>query len=126
MALKDNFYNEIFEKEQKWIELINLNLLNSIYCNLTLKPFYLDKKSELEREYNKVNNEIMRQIISIINNIINKIDIYNMQYKNNEFVDIKSLIPLFLMTQMNNVVSKQVLDTNEINVQSDMNNKKKI
>ena len=30
MALKHDFYNEIFINEQKWTELINLKLLNII------------------------------------------------------------------------------------------------
>ena len=62
MALGENFYNEIFEREQKWIESINSNLLNSVYCNLVLKPFYIEKRKELKEEYNKTNNEIIKQI----------------------------------------------------------------
>ena len=47
MALKNNFYEEIFLKEQEWISMINNNLLNSIYCSLVLKPFYVQKRDEL-------------------------------------------------------------------------------
>ena len=65
MALAKNFYKEIFEQEQKWTDLINLNLLNSVYCNLTLKPFYIQKRMELKEEYAKTNNEIIKQIILI-------------------------------------------------------------
>ena len=39
MALKNNFYDEIFEEEKKWIDLINSNLLNSIYFKHELKPY---------------------------------------------------------------------------------------
>ena len=73
MALKNDFYTEIFNNEKRWVELINRNLLNSIYCNLVLKPFYLQKKSELELEYNLTKNRIIGQIILIIENIINQI-----------------------------------------------------
>jgi len=102
MALKNDFYNEIFINEQKWIEYINKNLLNSVYFNLTLKPFYTEKKQELENEYSLTNNEIIGNIINIIDGIINKIEVFVEQYKNGESVDTDSLIPLFLTTQMNN------------------------
>ena len=102
MALKIDFYNEIFEKEQKWIELINSNLLNSIYCNLTLKPFYIEKKNQLEIEYNLNNNSIIGEILTLIDNIINQIELLNSQYKNNMKVDIESLLQLFVTTQMSN------------------------
>ena len=46
MALRQDFYTEIFEQEKKWIELINSKLLNSVYCKYILQPFYLDKKKE--------------------------------------------------------------------------------
>lgn len=117
MALKNNFYNEIFEKEQKWIELINSKLLNSIYCNLTLKPFYVEKKNQLKTEYDLNNNAIIGQILTLVDNIINQIDLLNSQYKNNMSVDIESLLPLFLTTQMSNTsrVEKNVSRNVEIN-----------
>lgn len=107
MALKNDFYSEIFTNEQKWIDLINSRLLNSIYCKLTLKPFYIEKKKELEQEYNLTNNKIIGQVLSILEVIINKIDLLEEAYKNNQSVDIDSLIPLFLTTQMNNVSQKE-------------------
>lgn len=102
MALKNNFYNEIFANEQKWIELINKNLLNSIYCNLALKPFYLKKRKEIEAEFEATNNQMLKQILSVIDSIINKIEEFNEQYENSKFVDIKTLLPLFLSNQMSN------------------------
>lgn len=107
MALKNNFYSEIFEKEQKWIELINSKLMNSIYCKFSLQPFYLEKKRELENEYNLTHNEIIREFINIIDSIITQIELLNLQYKNNKFVDINSLLPLFLTTQMSNNSKKE-------------------
>ena len=117
MALKNNFYNEIFEKEQKWIELINSKLLNSIYCNLTLKPFYVEKKNQLKTEYDLNNNAIIGQILTLVDNIINQIDLLNSQYKKNMTVDIKSLLPLFITTQMSNTsrIEKSVSRNEEIN-----------
>lgn len=107
MALKVNFYNEIFENEQKWIELINKNLLNSIYCKLALKPFYIKKRNEIAEEYKTTDNQILRQILSTIDNIIIKIDEFNDKYESSEIVDIKELLPLFLTNQMNNDNQKE-------------------
>lgn len=107
MALKNDFYSEIFEQERKWIEFINLNLLNSIYCDLTLKPFYLEKKKELEAEYNLTKNNIIGQFITLIDNIINEINLLFTQYNQLKDVNISSLIPLFLTTQMNNISQKK-------------------
>lgn len=106
MALKSDFYNEIFKKEQMWIDLINEELLNSIYCNLTLKPFYMQKKQELEQEYNATNNPIIGEIIPIIDNILQKISLFNEQYRSSKQVNINEMLPLFLTSQMNNTAEK--------------------
>ncbi|MBE6139061.1 MAG: hypothetical protein E7174_00950 [Firmicutes bacterium] len=124
MALNNDFYSEIFTNEQKWIELINSKLLNIIYCNLALKPFYLEKKSVLEQEYNLTNNKIIGQILSVLDNIINKIDSLDEAYKNNQNTNIKELIPLFLATQMNNIYQKQ--DNNTITVSDRLQIKKQV
>ncbi len=110
MALKNDFYSEVFTNEQKWIELINAKLLNSVYCKLTLKPFYIEKKKQLEQEYNLKNNKIIEQVIPILEVIINKIDLLEEAYNNGENVDINSLIPLFLSVQMNNMLPKKEND----------------
>ena len=102
MALKNDFYTEIFNNEKRWVELINRNLLNSIYCNLVLKPFYLQKKSELELEYNLTKNRIIGQIILIIENIINQIDLFNSEYNKAGTPNMNFMLPLFLTNQMNN------------------------
>lgn len=107
MALGENFYNEIFEREQKWIESIDSNLLNSVYCNLTLKPFYLEKRKELKEEYNKTNNEIIKQTILTINDIIDKIELFNYEYLNYKKPNMNLLLPLFLTTKMNNIAEKE-------------------
>lgn len=117
MALKNDFYSDIFQKEQEWTELINKNLLNSIYCNLVLKSFYLKKKLELKKEYNLSNSKILEQIIISIEQIIDKIDLFNEQYVNSEKVNLKELVPLFLTNQMNN--------TKEDTITSNLNDLKK-
>ena len=103
MALKNNFYNEIFSKEKKWIELINSGLMNPIYCNLELRSFYLEKKHEIEEEYKVTNNQMLSQVLIVIQDIIKNIDLIVNEYNNNGTYDTKILLPIFLTNQMNNV-----------------------
>lgn len=125
MALAKNFYNEIFEKEQQWIEYIEKNLLNCIYCNLTLKPFYETKRKTLEEEYDLTKNDIIEQIIIKINDLINTLSYLNYQYLNHQTPNLKSLLPLFLINQMNNVVQKDNKDTENRNESIDKLKKEK-
>lgn len=107
MALRQDFYTEIFEQEKKWIELINSKLLNSVYCKYILQPFYLDKKKELEQEYFLTQNDIIGNIIGIIDSIIGQTEVFNEQFISGEKVDINLLIPLFLTTKMTNTSKKE-------------------
>lgn len=97
MNINNNIYNEMFDKEKKWIEQINSGLLNSIYCNLELKPFYL----EIEGQLNTNSTEITKPIIEAIKEIIQKIDEFNDLYSKGYKTDMKELIPLFLTNKMN-------------------------
>lgn len=112
MALKKDFYIEIFEKEQKWIELINTKLLNAIYCKFSLQPFYIAKKKELEQEYILTHNEIMGNVIGTLNLIISQLEVLYEQFRTGNTVDMSSLMPLFLITKMSN--SYKVENTNEM------------
>lgn len=104
MALSENFYNEIFEKEKYWTELANRKLLNIYYLNGKdgIKEFYLDKKAKLEQEY--TNDQMIGKFLSIIDNIISKIDSLTLDYRRGNPIDINSIITLFLHNQMNNQV----------------------
>lgn len=117
MALKRDFYAEIFEKEEKWIELINKNLLNSIYCTLTLKPFYVNKREMLNKEYELTNNELLGQVLNSIDQILNKIEYFNNQYIKFQNISISDLLPLFLINKMNNSLKKEdiTLNNEELN-----------
>ena len=101
MALKFNFYSEIFLQEEKWIELINAGLLNSVYCNLVLKPFYEKKRMEIQLIDNQ-ENKILEQILNSIDEILIKFEEFNTRYRNMELVDIKEILPLFLSNKMSN------------------------
>lgn len=108
MALRDDFYNDIYIREKKCIELIDRNLLNIYYLNGKngLREFYQLKRQELEEEYKISNNQIIKNIINIINNIIDEIDYLTISYKNGELVDMRSLNSLFLYNLMNNKNNK--------------------
>lgn len=99
MSLSNSFYIEVFTKEKRWIELINKNLLNSIYCYHELKPYYLNKREELISNPNS-ENKIISGIVESINLILRKIEEFNAKFRNNEPYNIKELLPLFLTTQM--------------------------
>ena len=112
MDLRQDFYTEIFENEQKWIDLINSKLLNSIYCKYTLQPFYLKKKQTVKQEYFLTKNEYDK-FIDIIDSIIEQIEVFNQQFKSGQKVDISTLKPLFLITQIGKV-QKAEEDKSEI------------
>lgn len=124
MALNNNFYNEIFEKEKYWIELASKNLLNIYYLNGKngIKGFYLNKKMELELEYKLDRNDIIGKILDIINGIIGEIEYLTDEYRNGELIDINSLVNLFLYNQMNNNVkdNTKVADIKKIQKQREI------
>ena len=110
--IKREFYNEIFEKEKEWEQRIDKKLLNIVYCNLSLKPFYQEKKQILEDEIKFGGNQIINQIIQIMENIIQHIDILNEQYRNSNPLDVETLLPLFLTSQMNNFGYEKKMTSN--------------
>lgn len=100
MESEINFYNEIFVNEQKWQELIDRNLLNSIYCKLTLKPFYIEKRQKIENMYNRTQNEILNGFLQKIDDIIEKVDEFDKKYEDLKPLDISELKPLLLINQI--------------------------
>ena len=101
MALKQDFYSDIFLKEEYWTEIAKENLLNIYYLD-NLKEFYLDKKNELEKELELSNNTLIKSFLNMIQNIISQIDIVTDDYKSGKNININSVIKLFLSNQMNN------------------------
>lgn len=114
MALKPDFYSEIFEQEKKWIDLIDSRLLNSIYCKYILQPFYLKKQKELEQEYHMTQNEIIGHMLNIVNPIIQQIEMFDKQFRAGEKIYISTLLPLFLTNQMSNSTKKEEEKSNPI------------
>lgn len=110
MALENNFYQEIHIKEQKWIELIEKNLLNIYYFEAELLPFYTKKVKELTYEYNLTNNSILGEIIQILNNIIKRIEELGNAYRSGLVIDTTTLVPLFLTSNFNNNIKKENTD----------------
>lgn len=108
MALSNNFYEDIFNKEKYWMTLAKQQFLNIYYLNGKdgLKQFYEKKRIELENECKISNNVIIKNFLEVINNIIFKIEKLTKDYKEGKTIDINSLIPLFLYNQMNNNIEQ--------------------
>lgn len=104
MALSSNFYKELFKKEKYWTELAQKGLLNIYYLDGKdgIKKFYEIKKAELEEELSLNQNPILSNFLSIINDILAKIDEMSSDYRNGKEVDILSLTTMFLANQMDN------------------------
>lgn len=121
MDLRQDFYTEIYQKEQKWIELINLKLLNSVYFKHELKPFYIGKKQTIKQEYFLTKNEYDR-FIDIIDSIIQQIELLNEQFNAGQSIDINSLIPFFLTSQMKIAYRKpdKLSEINELQIRKQL------
>lgn len=103
----NNIYEEIFEKEKYLTELTNHKLLNTYYLTGSdgLKEFYIDKLNKLENEYEK--NNIIKEIIIVIKEIIEKIDEFINSYNNGNEVDVNSIYKYFLYNKMNSKLNKE-------------------
>ena len=102
MALKSNFYDEIFMHEKKWLEMIDRKLLNAIYCNLTLRPFYEETLTKIGVEYNETRNPILWEISVAIKDMLEQLRNMQIQYEASRIVDVTILRPFFLVNKMNN------------------------
>lgn len=121
MDLRQDFYTEIYEKEKKWIELINSKLLNSVYFKHKLQPFYIEKKQTVKQEYFLTKNEYDR-FIDIIDSIIEQIELLSEQFNSGQSIDINSLIPFFLTSQMKNTyrMPEKISEINELQIRKQL------
>lgn len=114
MALSNNFYSEIFDKENYWTELIDKKLMNIYYLNKSDGPltFYQNKKNQLKIEYDESRNEIIKNFLLTIDNIINEINILINTYRTGKQVDFNNLKTMFIVNQMNNKSDDKSNDIN--------------
>ena len=121
MALENNFYQEINNKEQKWIELIENNLLNIYYFEAELDPFYIKKLEELTYEYNLTNSKFIGLVKEEVSAILLKLEELENAYRAGKEINIKSLIPLFLTNKfINNVVKEDNNDLKNLKIRKEV------
>lgn len=101
MALKQNFYEEIYDEERNWIELLDSNLINVYYLPV-LKQFYYERQVRLSYEYELTLNPIIKSMSNLLNNIIVKIDYIIEEDQKGIPVNIVELKNYFLINQLNN------------------------
>ena len=101
MALNKNFYEEIYDRELMWIDMIDSNLLN-VYYLTELKNFYLEKQQRLNYEFELTGNSFMKSVSYIINNIVVKLDFLINEDKKEKIINLNELKNLFLINVMNN------------------------
>lgn len=99
MVLKSNFYEQIYEQENIWLEMIDNNLLN-VYYLTELKRFYTERQLSLSCEYELTLDHITEIILFLLSNIIEKIDYIIDEDKNGNFVDLSQLKNYFLISQL--------------------------
>ena len=101
MALNKNFYNEIYENETMWIDMINSRLIN-VYYLIEIKEFYQKKQIILNEEFELTGNNMMKSISYAINNIIVKLDFFINEDRKGKIIRLKELNNLFLVNVINN------------------------
>ena len=103
MALTQDFYKDILEKEKTWITNLQYNLLN-IYYLPELKNFYQEKQNRLIYEGDLTNNMLIRSISFTINKLMDKIDEFIKLNEEGKDIDLQELKNYFLISVLNNDV----------------------
>lgn len=116
MALKNNFYDEIYKEEKNWIELLDAKLLNVYYLS-ELRKFYYERQVIVSHEYNLTLNPIMKSIWIVLNNMVEKLDRIDSDYKMGKRINLNELKNYFLV----NILSNNI----EIPLELRQNNEKK-
>lgn len=119
MALKSNFYDEIYEEEKKWIEMLDAKLLNVYYLS-ELRKFYYERQVIISDEYKLTLNPIMKSIWIELNNMVEKLNFIESEYKKEKRVNINELKNYFLINRLNNNIDIP------IELRKDSENKKSI
>lgn len=103
MALKKDFYEEIYKEEINWIEMLNAKLLN-VYYLLELRKFYYERQVIVSHEYNLTLNPIMKSIWTVLNNMVEKLDHIDSDYKMGKRINLNELKNYFLINILSNNV----------------------
>ena len=103
MALTQDFYKDILEKEKSWIINLQYNLLN-IYYLPELKNFYQEKQNRLIYEGDLTGNMLIRSVSFTINKLLDKIDEFIKLNEEGKDVDLQELRNYFLISVLNNDV----------------------
>ena len=103
MALTQDFYKDILEKEKSWIINLQYNLLN-IYYLPELKNFYQEIQNRLIYEGDLTGNMLIRTISFTLDKLMDKIDEFIKLNEEGKNVDLKELRNYFLISVLNNDV----------------------
>lgn len=101
MALTNSFYEEIYNEEKNWMELLDSNLLNVYYLS-ELRKFYYEKQIVVSYEYKLTLNPIMKSIWIVLNTMVEKLDFIESEYKKGKRVNINDLKNYFLINRLKN------------------------
>lgn len=101
MALKNDFYDEIYKEEINWIEMLDSKLLN-VYYLLELRKFYYERQVIVSYEYNLTLNPIMKSIWTVLNNMVEKLDNIESDYKMGKRINLNELKNYFLVNMLSN------------------------
>lgn len=104
MALNQKFYQEIYDKEEMWLKMLQSNLIN-VYYLPELKKFYEEKQKRLDYEIELTGNDLLKSFSISLNNLIIKLDYLIEEDKNNNFINLNVLTDFFLINKLNNNIS---------------------
>ena len=113
MALKFDFYKEIFEKEKIWLTNLGFGLLN-VYYLPELLDFYFLKQKTLTEEAEQTDNSLLTSLSSAMGSMIIKLNEFiNLDYAGKE-IDLKELNNYFITNILcNNLVETKTYDKEE-------------
>lgn len=113
MALTQDFYKEILEKEKNWIHNLQYKLLNAYYLP-ELKQFYQERQSRLNYESDLTGNVLIKSISFTLDRLIDKLDYFMQENQQGKDIKLEELSDYFLTSVLNNsfsYVNQNKLDT---------------
>ena len=104
MLLNTRFYKEIYEKENMWINMLDLGLINTYYLE-EIKQFYVSKLNILICNNKLLEENVVKKLSTAINNIIFKLNYFINEEKNGYDINLSDLKNLFLINRFSNNVN---------------------